>query len=691
MLAVQLTCPHCSRRIRSRQAPVPSQRLVCPGCDRPFVMSPNGATAPPGSRSPELAAAETANSSPAGATAPAPRRGLLLAIVVGGLAFLIGSTVLAVSLASRSDSKQTAQTTGDAERSQGLAAPEQRVAAAESATVAGPSAGDRPEQLDDPGKAPPAADAAAAPPEPKPPVVAHRGSPRTPVADAPASPPPLRAAPGAPKESAERAWLPRDVQTEVNKSIDRGVAYLKGKQHGNGSWETQFPTALAALPALTLLECGVPASDPRIQKAATFVRNRARKIQNRHTYQVSLALLFLDRLGEEKDRPLIRSLALRLVAGQNPDGGWNYDLPVLTTKEENALEKFLQQTRPQGLGRLVQLPDGRRIDPVVLRPDGQKPLDQGSAPGQGNRPGSGGKQSTGQGNSQGAKQSSSSGTGNGAGNKPSVPELPRKEKESKKLLTEPEARKEAAKLPARLRIVPAVVDATNPASVRASAGRRGFSDNSNTQFATLALWAATRYGLPLERTLDTLARRFKNSQWPDGTWGYHAAAPHGSPAMTGAGLLGLAVGHGISAGTEKIKDPQVEKGFHALSAHVGKALGADKKMRPTRRGAVRSSAAINLYFLWTIERVGVLYGVRTLDGKDWYRWGVELLVDAQKTDGSWAEGNYPGATRAIDTCLALLFLKRANLATDLTRKLEFVIDGKSAMGKGAAGGSLGKP
>ena len=30
----------------------------------------------------------------------------------------------------------------------------------------------------------------------------------------------------------------------------------------------------------------------------------------------------------------------------------------------------------------------------------------------------------------------------------------------------------------------------------------------------------------------------------------------------------------------------------------------------------------------------------------------------------------------LDTCLALLFLKRANLTSDLSKKLEFVIQGK---------------
>ena len=211
---------------------------------------------------------------------------------------------------------------------------------------------------------------------------------------------------------------------------------------------------------------------------------------------------------------------------------------------------------------------------------------------------------------------------------------------------------------------------------------RGTSDNSNTQFATLALWAASRHGLPLERSLDILAKRFRRTQLEDGSWKYHAVrapAAMGSPAMTGAGLLGLAVGHGLSTaptGKEKVKDAQVEKGFRALAVHVGKPFGADRKLRLARGGRRVQRTSINLYFLWTVERVGVLYNARTMGDKDWYRWGVELLLESQHDEGFWLEGGYPGADVMLDTCLALLFLKRANLASDLTKKLEFVIDGK---------------
>ena len=38
----------------------------------------------------------------------------------------------------------------------------------------------------------------------------------------------------------------------------------------------------------------------------------------------------------------------------------------------------------------------------------------------------------------------------------------------------------------------------------------------------------------------------------------------------------------------------------------------------------------------------------------------------------WHNGDYPGATPVTDTSFALLFLKRANLAKDLSSKLQFL-------------------
>jgi len=371
MFVTELNCPSCSRRIRLRQAPAPGQYLCCPRCAHSFPAPAEGTAGANGSPAGEPSAPwwvpqETApaparpSAVPAAAVAPdsAPRRGLLLAVVVGGLVLLVGTTLLAVRLAARSDTNQAAQAAGDSDRSPDSASPEQRSAAVESPlTAAGASEPDRRVALDDPGRAPPSADLRR---ELTPPGADDAGAPRAPTlpgADAPGAPKDAPAATepvGTP--APESSWLPRAMQDEVNKAIDRAWPTSRASSAPSGAWESNHPTGYAALPALTLLECGVPASDPLVQKAAAFVRGGVKRTRNMQTYQLSLALLFLDRLGEEKDRPLIRYIALRLVAGQTPDGGWTYNLPDLTPKEENDLERFLQQTRPEDLGGWCSCP-----------------------------------------------------------------------------------------------------------------------------------------------------------------------------------------------------------------------------------------------------------------------------------------------------------------------------------------------
>jgi hypothetical protein len=84
----------------------------------------------------------------------------------------------------------------------------------------------------------------------------------------------------------------------------------------------------------------------------------------------------------------------------------------------------------------------------------------------------------------------------------------------------------------------------------------------------------------------------------------------------------------------------------------------------------------DLYFLWSLERVAVLYGLKTIDGHDWYAWAREVLLAHQQDRGHWQGGLYPGNTPTIDTCFALLTLLQANLAKDLTTKLELLGRGR---------------
>src|SRR5262249_6329345 len=109
-----------------------------------------------------------------------------------------------------------------------------------------------------------------------------------------------------------------------------------------------------------------------------------------------------------------------------------------------------------------------------------------------------------------------------------------------------------------------------------------------------------------------------------------------------------------------MKDDRIVKGFVALDRFVGMPAGQWEN-RPM----------VNLYFLWSVERVAVLYNLDKLGEKEWYRWGAEILVANQKEVGNWEGGGYHGASPTIDSCFALLFLRRANLTKELASRLPF--------------------
>src|SRR5262249_51143071 len=154
----------------------------------------------------------------------------------------------------------------------------------------------------------------------------------------------------------------------------------------------------------------------------------------------------------------------------------------------------------------------------------------------------------------------------------------------------------------------------------------------------------------------------------------------GTPAMTCAGLLALAVAHGTASESvlrtgRRISDPfgkqansatnfgkdlAVRSGLLYLASHIGHPSFPTAR----KRGNV-GGAPPDYYFFWSLERVAMIYGLKTIGKKDWYAWGSQILLDHQKDNGSW-EGKYG---EVIDTCFALLFLRRANVARDLTAAL----------------------
>jgi hypothetical protein len=419
-------------------------------------------------------------------------------------------------------------------------------------------------------------------------------------------------APAVPAPS--KLTFPSSVPAEkIDAAVERGVAWFR--EHP-GEWLVgNHSLGRIALPSLALLESGVDPDDPQIRRAAERVRELAPS--HPATYEISLAILFLDRLGDPDDESLIRRLAARLIAGQTTTYGWSYTCRLLPRDHEVPLLKALEATRPE-----VDLSMPLRREPGKGLIELEMPL-------------------------AGGPESSST----------------EKRREPKMMLSldvPAGAEKMMRELPPRLRNIPALDPETTRKPWRAH--QSGGDDNSNTQFAMLALWAAHRHGVPVERSLLLADQRFAQTQLPDGGWAYHIHDPESKAAMTCVGLLGLAVGHGALLRSESparaVEDRAIRNGLDALSRWIGAWDDRDDNGR------------LNLYKLWSIERVGVLYRLPTIAGKDWYGWGAKRILAEQNPNGSWSGGGYPGSTTMIDTSFALLFLRRSNLVQDLTDRLQ---------------------
>jgi hypothetical protein len=381
-------------------------------------------------------------------------------------------------------------------------------------------------------------------------------------------------------------------EKQVQDITGKAVAFLKKTQRPDGSWDgdgqAQHVAGSTGLAGLTLLECGVKADDPAVQKAVYYLRDAMPRLSM--TYELSLTILFFSRYGKDEDKERIQKLALRVVAGQQPQGGWTYVCPILSSYDDAKLLPVLKD----------------------LCAAGEKALPRNRA----------------------------------------------------RLL---------AALPANLRSLAVLQDV----SKQPGGFFRGGGDNSNTQFALLALWTAHRDHLPVEASLALVARRFQASQNADGSWNYsgdNIASPNRLPTMTCAGLIGLAVGYGVAKDTKGAWGPQhsqrpadnpaVQKAIACVGQKVGDPRRDPKAPRPPMT---------EMYFLWSVERVAVLWRLKTIPapgGKQWYQWGLDMLAPNQRPDGSWQAGTGVASTPLIDTCFALLFLQRANLVEDLMVKLQ---------------------
>jgi hypothetical protein len=430
------------------------------------------------------------------------------------------------------------------------------------------------------------------------------------------------------------------TQKQVDDAIERGSKFLLSTQMPDGSWSVVgHILGTTCLPALTLLECGTSAKDSHIAAAADFVRKNWAK--NRDTYEIALAIFFLDKLIERRqaerksadvaaDKQIVQALALRLISGQTPNGGWDYHCPILSNPEATNLLTALKQNRPKALPTAVDKSDKGNLSTPVEKSK------QGDSPPSSNKGGPPGGMSL---------------------------------LEAEPLPGPPSGSTPVERLMHQaLRVVPGQVKQPKNGREPPPNFKADRDDNSNTQFAMMALWAARRHDIPVEVALSKVEQRFRISQLDDGHWSYLFRDKRPKASMTCVGLIGIALGEGSKAELamrgkkrgevpKKLQlDGQIRTGLQALSWHLQQDK-VENQMWPM---------GLSLYFMWSVERVAVLYDLRHIEGKDWYQWGATILLDSQRANGSWDTHSYVGANATIDTCFALLFLKRVNLIQDLT-------------------------
>ncbi|MCC6575352.1 MAG: hypothetical protein IT462_16370 [Planctomycetes bacterium] len=163
-------------------------------------------------------------------------------------------------------------------------------------------------------------------------------------------------------------------------------------------------------------------------------------------------------------------------------------------------------------------------------------------------------------------------------------------------------------------------------------------------------------------------------------WGYGRRTPHDPNdaitygSMTCAGICAL-----IIIRDELEDDPKYKAKYDAKAKQVEQAI-YDGLAWLVTNWSVSTNPPRQLYrlyyYLYSLERVGMLGAVDFIGGHDWYFDGAVVMLDAQKPDKNgafWDTNTEVDPSDIYDTCYALLFLKRA---TDTIDRPKPVITGR---------------
>ena len=199
-------------------------------------------------------------------------------------------------------------------------------------------------------------------------------------------------------------------------------------------------------------------------------------------------------------------------------------------------------------------------------------------------------------------------------------------------------------------------------------------DTSIAQFAVLGLRACADAGIEIPQEVWCDAEKmFSLFEHSDGAWNCHGDSPV-NHNMTVAGIGSLAIC--LFYQNKNIQeDARIKKAIDWLVKHFNINGYTEDDDYP-----------YPYYYIYGLERAGTLVGTESFGKYQWYPLGVDYLLKEQNKDGSWnASDKKSGSGKIrIDTCFAILFLKRATnplkIVTTPTSKI-VITDGKDGQGQ----------
>jgi hypothetical protein len=439
---------------------------------------------------------------------------------------------------------------------------------------------------------------------------------------------------------------------ETDAAVEKGAAYLRQQYTGPKPLKAEDADegiGAAALSGLALLEAGTPADDASVAGIAAAVRDAS--FGEARTYHVTLCLMFLDRLGDPADVPLVQMLGVRLLAGQNAAGGWSYDCVASVSQADmTALRTALMN---------AELRAG-------VRPPGEpKP----AAPA---RPAPAGRLHA-EVEKYAARLATSRDRNRDRGDDNSNTQFG--------IIGTWVARRHGVPTDAAL----ALIEKRFLATQTGTGGwpYSGHVQGSPSMTCAGLLGLATAVGLREERRLRAEAPR-KPDPAPKANPAAPAAKsddpffnpppvpksadpffdPPAAPELKAKDAPKPKVVV-VPKPPADARDAAVERGLAAL----GRALAGEEPAGKGGKNRVLAGRGLgnrDFYFLWSLERVGVVFGLEKIGGIDWYQLGADELVAAQRANGSWGKGAGGGV---VDTSFAVLFLSRSNFVRDLTARV----------------------